>query len=309
MATQIIRSLQAPPRHKNLAATIGCFDGLHQGHQTLLSNICQQASPSTATAVISFEPHPQKILQPQKPLIKINTIRQQYEQINALKIDYYYLVRFSKQLAAITADDFATQLFEQLKCQYLTVGKGFVFGNGGKGNIQTLQQKAEQYQAIVQTAPLLQQKNGTISSQRIRGLLASGSFSDAAQLLGRPYQISGKIAYGKGLGRQWNYPTCNIPLKNNPPCLGIFAGWATVNGSRYAAAISIGTRPSVNQGQDILAEAHLLDFNQNIYQQRLTIEPVQKIRDEHHFATIDMLKRAIADDIEKTRTILGLAAQ
>lgn len=307
MVTHIIRRLQAPPRHDNLAATIGCFDGIHKGHQTLLCNIRQYAQPTTmGTAVISFEPHPQKILRPHQPLIKINTFRQQYEQINSHKIDYYYVLRFSKSFSQITADEFATLLFEQLKCQFITVGAGFTFGRGGQGTVQFLQKKATQYGATVQITPLIQQHDNVISSQRIRQCLAEGDFKIAAQLLGRPYVISGRVAYGQALGRQWGFPTCNIKLKYPSPCQGIYAGWATVLDKKYAAAISIGTRPSIHSAQDIVAEAHLLDFNQNVYRQKISIELIHKIRDEHHFATTDMLKRAIADDISKTKMILAL---
>lgn len=305
MGTRIIRSLTPPAAHEAVAATIGCFDGWHLGHRYLLQKVQENAGEAMGTAVISFEPHPLKVLQPTLLIKKINTVRQQYQILNQLHFNYYYLLRFSRALSQVSAPDFAHCLFEKIRCRYLIVGEGFQFGYKGAGTTALLQQMAVDYDAQVEVAQL-RESEGVISSQRVRLLLQSGEFSEAAKLLGRCYTIEGRVQRGQGKGTGWGFPTANIKLKYPSPCEGVFAAWAWVGGKRYPSSVSIGTRPTVSDKKEVVVEAHLLNFSQDLYRQRISIVLVKKIRDEHHFATIDLLKRAVFDDIEKTKVILQI---
>ena len=289
------------PVAQGLAATIGNFDGVHLGHQKLLRAVRQKQD--LAAAVITFQPHPLKILRPDRPLHSIHPWRNKYRHLERAGIDYLYVLRFSAALAKQSAENFAAVLFRTLKVRRLIVGENFVYGRDAKGNIESLRQAATAHGATVEAAPLLTLDGETVSSGRIRRHLTDGDFAQAARLLGAPFTLEGRVIRGAGRGRRWGVPTANLHLTISPPCRGIFAAFAWVNGTAHPAAVSIGTNPSVTTSQRLRTEAHLLDFSADLYGQRLSLQPLQPLRDEIFFPDTEALKEAIRRDIDETRAI------
>ena len=282
-----------------LSLCIGNFDGVHLGHRLLADKILRRAADDNLqSAALSFEPHPLSVLT-QKPIRRIGGASDKMYDLSDINI--LYLLRFTKAFAAQSAEDFAELVFSRLRARYVVVGENFRFGSGRRGDISLLRRQGAKVGAEVEGAPLLVSGGGAISSGRIRECLRRGDFAAAAELLGRPWVLRGRVIRGRGLGRTLGYPTANLNVHFAPVCEGIFIAAAMLDGETLPAALSIGGNPTVGGGGDLRVEAFLPDFAGDLYGRRLTIRPLHKLRDEEKFADLAALRAAMDSDVARLR--------
>jgi riboflavin kinase/FMN adenylyltransferase len=286
------------------AVTIGNFDGVHRGHQQVISQLQRVArAASLPTVVIIFEPQPIEYFAPDKAPKRLARFREKIAYLKAQQIDYLLCLRFNQELASQSAEDFVQQiLVEGLHTKHLVIGDDFHFGKNRQGNFQFLQQHSERFGFIVDETETLIIDDHRVSSTRVRQCIQQDDFDKAAELLGRPYSLSGRIGHGKKLGRKLGYPTINIKMGDKTLIVkGIFAVIVKGIDNRVLQGVaSIGTRPTVN-GVDTILEVYILDFDQDVYGYSVVVEFLHKIRDEEKFDSLAELTTWIAQDTEKAK--------
>ena len=287
------------------AVTIGVFDGVHRGHQEVLAHLKREAqSLGLQTAVITFEPMPGEFLFPDKAPPRLMTFREKYQALEKLGIDYLLCLRFSDRLRTMSPRAFVEDIFvEGLNARYIAFGDDFRFGENRAGDLLfTEALSAEMGYQVVPTSTFDIQGE-RVSSTRIRAALARADFELAAELLGKPFKLSGKVLKGKQLGRTIGSPTANIALKRvKSPLHGVYAVRVTGGGLSDAPGVAnVGVRPTVNDGTLANLEVHLFDFDGDLYGERLDVEFLTKLRDEKKFESLDALKAAIAVDQQAAR--------
>ncbi len=288
------------------AVTIGNFDGVHRGHQQVISQLQRVArAASLPTVVIIFEPQPIEYFAPDKSPKRLARFREKIAYLKAQQIDYLLCLRFNQELASQSAEDFVQRiLIDGLNTKHLVIGDDFHFGRNRQGNFQFLQQHSERFGFIVDETETLIIDDERVSSTRVRQCIQQDDFDKAAELLGRPYSLSGRIAHGKKLGRKLGYPTINIKMGDKTLIVkGIFAVIVKGIDNRVLQGVaSIGTRPTVN-GVDTILEVYILDFDQDIYGYSVVVEFLHKIRNEEKFDSLQELTAWIAQDTEKARAV------
>lgn len=303
---ELIRGLyNLRDHHRGCAVTIGNFDGVHIGHQHLLSTVGDYASAHALRAcAVSFEPLPvEYFVEQENQPHRLTDMREKITQLALQSFDQLLLLRFNHALANSTAESFIKDvLITGLNTRYLLIGDDFRFGQNRQGTFATLAEASAQYGFTLEQAKTLNHEGERVSSTRARRLLALGNLQEAAELLGRDYSIAGRIEYGAQLGRTIGFPTANIALKNhNPPLRGVFAVAVEGIGNQKLQGIAnIGIKPTV-KGVRLSLEVHVLDYDANLYGQRLRISFLHKLRDEKKFSGLDELKTAIATDEQNAR--------
>jgi riboflavin kinase/FMN adenylyltransferase len=283
---------------------IGAFDGLHLGHQALVGRAAARARELGVPAVaVTFEPLPREFFAPEVPPPRLSLPRAKFEGLAALAMDKVGLLRFDAKLAALTAEQFIeTVLVRRLSAREVWAGDDFRFGKGRGGDIALLQAAGQVHGFTTCGIEPVLVDGERVSSSRLRLLLAAGDLDAAARALGRRYSLSGKVVRGKQLGRKLGYPTANLRLGGKRPALGgIFA--CRVHGAMPApwpGVASLGTRPTV-YGTEPLLEAHLFDFDGDLYGQRIEVEFVAKLRDEEKFDDLPALVRQMDTDAQQAR--------
>ena len=283
-------------------ATIGNFDGVHIGHQAILSGLRKQAiERDLPPVVISFEPTPREYFAPESAPPRLTGFREKFDMLENHGIQALLLLRFDAQRASQAAEDFIREvLVEGLGIRYLLVGDDFRFGRGRAGDFEMLATAGKKYGFEVAATPTQTLHGERVSSTRVREALASDDLKLAAELLGRMYRISGKVAHGDELGRTIDFPTANIRRRHEKlPLRGVYLVRTYGLGSEpvYGAA-NVGTRPTVD-GRKNLVEVHLFEFDQDIYGKRIEVEFLEKLRDEKKFANIDALRAQIREDVNE----------
>lgn len=287
---------------------IGNFDGVHLGHQTMIKQVVSQAKrQQLASVIVLFEPQPLEFFQKAAAPPRIYTLRQKCQAIKALGVDKVLCLSFNKRMAALSPAAFASQLLQQtLQAKQVVVGEDFRFGHQRAGDFNTLKQLGQQLDFEVATTSLKQLDDAKISSSRVRQLLQQGAFAKAEQLLGRPYRMTGRVFYGQQRGRTINVPTANIRLHNKPLLIrGVYSVLVNLPNQvqKHAGVANIGFRPTVD-GFSPQLEVHLFDYDGSLYGQRLSVQIVEKIRDEIKFASFDELKNQIYQDISVAKAQL-----
>ncbi len=303
---ELIRGLHnLRDQHRGCVATIGNFDGVHLGHQRVLRQANDQARqlglPSVA---MIFEPQPLEFLAPERAPARLMRFREKVKGLFAAGIDRVCCLRFNRHLSSLTANEFVHQvLVDKLGVRHLVVGDDFRFGSDREGGFELLQERGQALGFDVRSTDTFTLAGERVSSTRIRQCLAEGDFAQAELLLGKPYEITGHVVYGKQLGRQLGLPTANVELHRfRSPLNGVFAVRASVAGrSDLMGAANIGLRPTVNGSNRLILEVHLIDFNQTIYGQFLTVAFCHKLRSEKKFNSLDELKHQIQADVQHTR--------
>jgi riboflavin kinase/FMN adenylyltransferase len=293
------------------AVTIGNFDGIHLGHQAMLARLtARAASVGALPAVLTFEPHPREIFTPDSAPTRLTSLREKLEILRALGVAHVHVCRFTKPFAALSAEEFVQRILVQgLNARYVLVGDDFLFGAKRAGDFALLKQLGQANGFEAEALHTVEAAGQRASSTAVREALAAGDMAMAAQLLGRPYSISGRVVGGDQLGRKIGYPTANIQLKHNkPPVKGIFAvrvqGLET--GADWPGVASLGTRPTVHANGRPTLEVHLFNFNRSIYRQHLRVEFLHKLRDEAKFPDLDSLIAQIDRDAQQARTLLNV---
>lgn len=297
--------------YKNAVITIGNFDGIHIGHQALFHEVIEKADTIGGTSIVmTFDPHPVRVLKQNGHLPLITLNEQKIELIENSGIDVLICIQFNKAFAEISAKEFIEDLL--LKCigmKAIVVGKDYTFGRNREGNLELLQTYADNLGFEVIIADWVQTSKGLpnrISSTRTRELVMEGEVAEAKKLLGRYYQIRGVVTTGRNRGgRLLGFPTANITLHDELcPKNGVYAVTVDCMEKKYQGVANIGYSPTFDDGVFSI-EVHILDFNENIYGQKIRVNFVQRIRDEIKFSEITELSDAIRKDIEKARKILS----
>ncbi len=298
----IIRHLSEIPASAHGGnVAIGNFDGLHLGHRHLLERTRDHARENKAPfIVLSFEPHPRHFFQPDLPPFRLTPFTVKAKLLQDMACDYFLCLNFDKDLAGLGAQDFVEKiLIAALRASAVFVGQDFVFGKARTGSVATLKEYQAKNSFDVCTAALEKDKSGDIiSSSRIREFLQKGQPQNAAKLLDRNWTIEGIVQKGERRGTGIGFPTANLSMKDYlRPALGVYAAHAHHDGKTHKAAVNIGKRPTVG-GEDILLEAHLLDFSGDLYGKHLAIELIAFLRGEQKFPSLDALKAQIERDCD-----------
>jgi riboflavin kinase/FMN adenylyltransferase len=287
-----------------VAVTIGNFDGVHLGHQAMLSELRAAAQArALQTAVVIFEPHPREFFTPQQAPVRLTSLREKLELFRSLGVDRVHVCRFDALFARKTAADFIHALYEQMHAKFVLIGDDFRFGSGRVGDFALMQKIGGECGFEVQAVHSVLHEGVRISSTAIRASLASGQLRMARDYLGRPYSISGRVVHGDATGRKLGYPTANVQMKHNlPPLKGVYVVLAHAEGLGVLQGVaSLGVRPTLKQDAKAVLEVHLFEFAQQIYGKHLRVEFLQKLRDEQKFNGLDELTRQIALDVENAK--------
>lgn len=287
---------------------IGAFDGVHCGHRALLNRVRERAARLGAAAVaVSFEPIPREYFARSSPVSRLDDVRGKIRQIAGLGLDMLMLLRFNAGMASMQAGEFVEQvLVQRLAAREVWVGADFRFGHNRQGDVAFLRELGGRHGFATEVFPEFTLGGQAVRSSVIREMLARGDFMGARHLLGRPFKIGGHVVRGRQLGRKLGYPTTNIRLgRRTSPVNGIFA--VRVHGvaeHSMAAVASLGVRPTV-AGVEPLLEAHLFDFDGDLYGRRIDVEFVAKLRDEEKFDSLESMVEQIGRDAEQARGLLA----
>ena len=290
-----------------LSVAIGVFDGVHIGHQALIRLTAARAKQQGGSALAAtFDPLPIQALAPGAPPSALSDVEERARLLHAAGADDVVVFHFTKQFAALTADEFTRRLAEAGAVRQIFVGEDFQFGHERGGNVRTLAAAGPKYGFEVMVASPVTLDDEIVSSTRIRNALLAGDVETAARLLGRPYAVKGTVVHGDKRGRALGFPTMNlaVPRERLLPRDGIYAMWATVNGERVRAAASLGVRPTFGPGGDRVLEAFLLDWKGDAYGDTIEAAFVKRLRDELRFASAAELSEQIARDVQATREAL-----
>jgi riboflavin kinase / FMN adenylyltransferase len=291
---------------QNTWLAIGIFDGVHRGHQEILRPLVSGAHTAGASAVVlTFSPHPAIVLGGKTDFKCLSTPAERAALLESFGVDVVVTQTFDRPFADQSAMEFMHRISRTLGLRHLVAGYDTALGRGREGTTARLAEIGKVLGYTIQVIPALADSAGIISSTRIRRTIAAGEVSTAAYDLGRPYSITGPVIHGDGRGRTINIPTANIKIPSDKvlPAYGIYACRAWVNGQPYLAATSIGVRPTFYEADPPAPtiEAHLLDFNQNLYGQAVKLEFVKYLRPEEKYASVEALLEQIQKDIAQTR--------
>ncbi|MCY4651344.1 MAG: bifunctional riboflavin kinase/FAD synthetase [bacterium] len=303
-----------PSSVSGLALSIGVFDGVHRGHQILLSQLMIDAAKSGLTpAVATFDPHPLEVLAPQRAPKMLTSIEHRLQILEELGMGVVGVMPFPK-IRKMQAEQFTTEvLLGRLKAKLVVVGENFQFGRGGAGSPETLRRVGMQQGFGVKVVDLLTKRSVhdrgeiPITSSRIRRCVAEGYTAQAARLLGRPFELRGTVIEGDRRGRELGIPTANldIPSRMSLPANGIYAAWAEVDAQAHRAALNVGVRPTFGEGR-LIVEAHLLDFSGDLYGREMRLRFIgDRIRPEIAYGSVDELLAQVDKDIVEVRRLLG----
>lgn len=306
--TELFRDLDGGPLCPNGSVVcIGAFDGLHIGHRALVGQAVARARVLGVPAVaLSFEPLPREFFAGGASPPRLQLPRMKLGELRCLGIDRVGLLRFNAALAALSPEDFVQRLLiARLQAREVWVGPDFRFGRARTGNFALLQRMGAEFGFAAETIAPVELDGAPVSSTRIRAALQGGDFVNAARLLGKPYSIAGRVVHGKQLGRTLGYPTANLRFANKMPALrGIYATWVHgVSAQPWPSVSSFGTRPTVD-GKEPLLEAHLFDFDGDLYGKLIDIEFVARLRDEEKFPDLPTLVVQMDRDAAQARHIL-----
>ena len=288
---------------------VGVFDGVHLGHQALLAQVVAAAESENAqAAVLTFFPHPREVISGLNGRYYLTTLDERVAYLAAQGIDVIVTHPFDETVRETRAKDFVQQLMQAFDLRQMW-GGSFSLGYRGEGDHALLSELGtEQGFSVFQVDALAEAGDRAVSSSRIRQSLAAGDVADVALCLSRPYRMSGEVVLGKQLGRTIGVPTANVQVWERQvlPAYGVYATQVTVGDSVYAAATNVGERPTVDGSKRMSVEAHLLDFEGDLYGQTITVEFIEHIRAEQKFAGLDALKAQISADINTTRSLIRL---
>jgi riboflavin kinase/FMN adenylyltransferase len=285
-----------------VALTIGNFDGVHRGHQAMLARLIEAAEDlRLPPAVLTFDPHPREFFAQDAAPPRLSTLRQKLEIFRKFGVERTIIARFDRPLASLTPEAFIAQvLVQRLDVRWVLVGDDFRFGKARAGDLATLRRHASTFS--VEGMRTVEVGAERASSTAVRDALAAGDFARAATLLGRPYTLSGRVTHGEKLGRRLGFPTANIPMRRRPPVTGIFAVRVHgLGGPPRAGVANLGVRPTVLERGKPLLEVFLLDFGDDIYGRRVTVEFLHKLRDEEKYDNVDLLTRQMHIDVAQAR--------
>jgi riboflavin kinase / FMN adenylyltransferase len=282
-----------------VALTVGSFDGVHLGHVDVIRHVI---AAGAQPALITFEPHPRCVLDPANCPQSITTLQEKLALIEAAGIEHAIVLRFDRELASLSPQEFVDRLAAVMDLRRWVIGYDFAFGRGRTGSAQWLREHGQQ----VDVVPPFKFEGRELHSSEVRRLVTAGEVDQANRLLGREYSIAGPVEAGEKVGRRLGFPTANIGVEPNKliPALGAYAGRARAPEGDFVAALSVGYRPTFG-GTQLRVEAFLLDFEGDLYQQRLELRFLRYLHPDIKFPTTDDLVRQLHKDVADTRQIVG----
>lgn len=291
------------------ALTIGSFDGVHLGHRALIRSVVEGAHADGIPAVVvTFYPHPSVVLRGRAPAFYITTPEERVALLADAGVDLVVTQRFDHDLAAVTADEFLDRLAQHLHFRDLWVGEDFALGHRRQGNVIFLEQAAALRGFRLHVVPPVLVGGEVVSSTRVREALRSGDVARAASYLGRPFTLPGQVVRGAGRGKSLRIPTANLAIGEERACPGpgVYACLAEVVGRRAHAVTNIGVRPTFEgAASQVVVEAHLLDFDEDLYGEAMRLVFIERLRDERKFDGPAALLEQIQRDIRRARVILA----
>ncbi len=294
---------------RRACVAIGFFDGVHLGHQQIIRQTVADARKHEATAVVvSFDRHPASVVAPERCPALIYNLAQRQNAIAALGTDQLLLLSFDKALREVTGEDFVRRLSQGAgRLLSVCVGSNFTFGHKKTGDVNLLHRLGKELQFVVHPLSAVALDGETVSSTRIREAIRTGQLDAAGQMLGRTYSLAGAVIPGARLGRQLGFPTANLDISGRVlPPHGVYAAHAQVDGRWFRAAVNIGCRPTVDgSASRVSVEAHLIDFDGDLYGREIELHFAGRIRDEQRFPSLEALKTQIAMDIDTARQIFS----
>jgi len=310
----VIRSLGDPVFEGDRSVvTIGAYDGLHRGHIAVISSVVERAQKvGQHSAVVTFDRHPASVVRPESAPLLITSLEQRIELLRDTGLDAVVVLEFDEVAASEEAEDFINRVFvDGLAASEIIVGEDFHFGRGRRGNVEMLSRIGREHDFVVTPLSLrTTEKSEVISSTAIRAALRRGDLDGASNMLGRTVTISGRVVHGDERGRTIGFPTANVDVNERfiLPADGVYAAWClTEAGGRYSCAVNIGKRPTFYGNADrSLVECHLLDFSGDLYDQVLTVEFADRLRDEQRFDGLEALTTQLQIDVARAREIARL---
>ena len=290
--------------------TIGTFDGVHLGHQKIVERLVTTARQEGLLAtVFTFFPHPRMVVQHDKGLKLIHTSEEKKQLLQQLGVDLLVVQPFNEAFAQLTAEEFvSTILVEHLNVKKVIIGYDHRFGRNRTANIDDMRLFGEKYGFAVEEISVQEVDEVSVSSTKIREALNKGDVTTAEHYLGTPYSLTGTVVHGLKLGRTLGYPTANIQVTEDYKLIpkdGVYAVYSYISGRKVYGMMSIGKNPTI-EGKGASIEVYFFDFNGDLYDQKLTIEFVQYLREEQKFATIDLLKKQLQDDETAARKAIAV---
>ena len=287
--------------------TVGAFDGIHIGHQTLIGGLVARArEEGRAAGLVTFYPHPSVVLHPDRPARYLTTPGEKAVLLEPLGLDWMVVILFTPQLARMPARAFVGALYARLHMRVLWVGPDFALGRGRAGDLPTLRELGREMEFEVHEVPYYGSDDTRVSSTHIRALVRRGHVAEAARMLGRYYSVSGEVVHGAHRGRCLGYPTANLDVhpERLVPANGIYATFVRLGSDRRDSVTSIGIRPTFDGGERRI-ETYLLDYHGDLYGHDLVLEFVARMRPEERFADAEALVAQIDRDVIQAREILG----
>ena len=306
---EIIRSIAAFNSSEKTIVTIGTFDGIHIGHKKILKNLIATAKKEGKKSVLlTFFPHPRMVLQKDKSILLLNTLDEKSMLLKKMGLDYLIIHPFSKEFSRLTALDFVRDvLVNKINTSRLIIGYDHHFGKNREGNIHQLKEYSLLYDFEVEEIPAQDIDDVSVSSTKIRAALKGGNLKTANNYLGYHYMLSGIVVNGKKLGGTIGFPTANIEIKESyklVPSTGVYIIKTRINANLFNGIMNIGFNPTV-LGKHQTIEAHLFDFNENLYGEKITIEFVYFLREEKKFKSVDELVAQLNIDKENAISFLS----
>jgi len=306
---EVVRGIEALPAAAGPAVvTVGFFDGVHLGHQAVITRTVSLARDRGLPAVaLTFDRHPREVFAPGTEPRQLTSPGRKAQLIEALGVDTLVVLEFTEEFSRVPADEFAKQiLVDQLRADHVVVGQNFTFGHRALGNVETLIDLGRTLGFGAEGVPLLEIGGRTVSSTAIRSALADGDVTWPRLALGRRYRVDGRVGEGAGRGKTLGWPTANLdlPPKMLLPGKGVYAGTATLPAGRWTAAVNVGTNPTFGV-EPLHLEAFLLDFDGDIRGEEMSVEFWERVSGEERFDSVDALVEKIAADVRRTREIVA----
>lgn len=300
-----VRALESPVAAS--VVTVGTFDGVHLGHQTLVQRAVERARALGAPAVVyTFHPHPAKILAPERAPPVLQSIPERARLLRSYGADLVVVEPFDKAFSSVSADEWVTDWLGLLRPKHVVIGFNFSYGRGRGGGPEHMVRMGERLGFTVDVVGAVEERGTVVSSTLLRALIEAGDVSAAARLLGRPFALSGRVVPGDGRGRTIGVPTANLePEAEIQPALGVYATMlALEDGSRHRAVTNIGVAPTFGGTPKPRVETHVLGFDRDLYGQAIRVELIERLREERRFPSKDALIAQIQADIQAASELL-----
>ena len=303
---QIEEELAELSSEKDMLLTIGVFDGVHLGHQYLISQLTEHTRrQNLLSGVVTFRQHPREVLSPQTKLPYLTSLAEKVSLLKNEGVDAVITLSFTRELAQLSVRQFVSLLKKYLRMRGLIIGPDFALGRNREGNADTLRKLGQDMSFRVTVIPPVRVNDEMVSSTAIRDALADGDMKKVASLIGRSFSLQGRVTTGVGRGSELGFPTTNLDIdpKQALPAEGVYVTWAHIDDKAYQSMTNIGRRPTFG-GNGRTVETYILNYQGNLYGCELKIDIVERLRGEKRFDTVEELKKQIAEDVKQGKAIL-----